>query len=397
MRTNVLRRTIAMALLLCAHGPVFAQDIEMAPGRTPGWSVTPSVTAGAVYDSNVGLANAPADTGRTESDRLLLVRPSAQLEFLSPRTQFSTGYSGSLRRYIELAPLNGFDQRAHASIRRLASKFVTLSLSESYSQAPTTDELDLNGVPFSRAGSRRNVLQGRVDARLSKFTDIGFSADHSTVSFDRPETLLTGGSVIGGRVDVNRRVRERVSVGAEYAIRFAEFAGGTRQVTFHDAGGTMRVRLAERTSAGVGAGLAYLEDRSLNETRQGPYVRADITQSTERATFGASFDRTFVPSFGFGGSSRGQQVRGFVHMPLPENRMYVQGSASWRKTEPFLIGGLSLETTALRSTLGYAAARHLRLEVFYTLTRQDTGIPGGDINRHRAGAQVVISQPMRIQ
>jgi hypothetical protein len=166
---------------------------------------------------------------------------------------------------------------------------------------------------------------------------------------------------------------------------------------FHDAGGTVRYRVLERTSIGGAAGIAYLDERTLGETRRGPYVRANVTQHTEHATFGASFDRTFVPSFGFGGSSRSEEVRGFVRMPIPQNRMYVQSSASWRKTEPFVTGGLSLETTTLRSTFGYAVARYVRVEVFHTLTRQDTGVPGGDINRQRVGTQVVISQPMRIQ
>lgn len=397
MKTNALRSVIGMAIWLLAPGQAQAQATETPAGRTPGWSVTPGLTMGAVYDSNVGLANAPADTGRTQSDRLLLLRPTAQLEFVSPRTMFSTGYAGYLRRYIELDQLNGFDQGAHASLRRLASKRVTLSLSDSYAQAPTTDELELNGVPFSRTGSRRNSVQGRIDTRLTKFTTLAFSADQTWVIFDRPGTLLTGGRVSGGRADLSRQVRERVSVGVDYGVRFAEFGEGTRSVTFHDAGGTARVRFGERTSAGFAGGFSFLEDRSLGQTRRGPYVRADVTQGTERVTIGASFDRTFVPSFGFGGSSRSQQLRGFVHMPLPENRLYLQGSAAWRKSEPFLSGGLSLETTAVRSTVGYSAARHLRLEAFYTLTRQNSGIAGGRVNRQRAGAQLVISQPMRIQ
>ena len=166
---------------------------------------------------------------------------------------------------------------------------------------------------------------------------------------------------------------------------------------FHDAGGTVGYRILERTSIGGAAGIAYLDERSLGETRRGPYVRANVTQHTEHATFGASFDRTFVPSFGFGGSSRSEEVRGFVRMPIPQNRMYVQGSASWRKTEPFVFGGLSLETTTVRSTFGYAVARYIRLEVFHALTRQDSGVPGGDVNRNRIGIQFVILQPMRIQ
>jgi hypothetical protein len=397
MRTDLLRGVLAIAVVLVA-GVAAAQDAETSSSGVPGWSVTPGVTVGLLYDSNVALANAPADTGKTKSDRLMAIQPSAQLDFLSPRTEFSSGYAGSLRRYMELNQLNGFDQRAHASVRRLATKYVTLSLGENYAKTPTTDELELNGVPFSRTGAKRNSASGSVDTRLTKFMDLSIGADHTWVKFDRTSpSLLTGGWVAGGRAALTRRLSQRMSVGGEYGVRYAEINQGTHNVVFHDAGGTAHFGLAERTSLGVSAGLAYLDDRSLGEKRRGPYLRADVTQNAQRATLGAAFERTFVPSFGFGGSSQSEQVRAFVHMPLDRNRMYVQGALSWRKSDPLLGNALPLTTTTLRSTVGYAATRQLRTELFYALTRQDTPVAGGQVNRSRIGAQVVISQPMRIQ
>ena len=73
-------------------------------------------------------------------------------------------------------------------------------------------------------------------------------------------------------------------------------------------------------------------------------------------TVAAAFERMFVPSFGFGGSSQSQQVRGSIHMPLNRNRMYIQGAASWQRSEPFVLSELELDTILLRSTLGYSAA-----------------------------------------
>jgi len=122
-----------------------------------------------------------------------------------------------------------------------------------------------------------------------------------------------------------------------------------------------------------------------------------VTRDTEHAVLGAAFERMFVPSFGFGGSSQSQQLRGFVRMPLDRNRLYVQGSAAWRRTNPFVVDELPLDTTLLRSTLGYAAARFLRVEAFYAFTRQDSRVAGGKVNRQRLGFQFVMSQPMRIE
>jgi hypothetical protein len=391
-----LRIMMLLGLVLIGVDVARAQDVELVGGGTPGWSFTPGLSFGAVFDSNVGLA-AVSPAGQTQSDQLLLAQPFAQLDFLSKRTELSAGYQGYLRRYMSLGQLNGFDQHGHATLRRLISKRTTLAFSDNYARVPTTDELELNGVPFSRTGARRNALAGSLDTRLSKFTTLSLKYDNTWVKFDRSDTLLTGGVVHGFAGNLNRQLSARASAGAEYSIRLADLNEGTRQLTFHDAGGTAQVALSGSTRASFGAGFSFLDDRSLQETRTGPYVRADITHGTEHATVGAGFERMFVPSFGFGGSSQSQQLRAFIQMPLNRNRMYVQGSASWRRTDPFVANELRLDTTMLRSTVGYSATRFLRVEGFYVFTRQDTRIAGGKVNRQRAGAQVVISQPMRIQ
>ncbi len=271
MRTNLVVRAVGIVILL-APWPIAAQEVETLSGSLPGWSVTPGISVGAGYDSNVALQNTPADTGQTVSDELILIQPTAQLDFLSPRTQFSSGYHGNVRRYFELDQLNGFDQQGYASLRRLASKRVTLAMSENYARTPTTDELELYGVPFLRTGARRNTFGGGVDTRLTKFMDLSVGVDHTWVAFDRTSSLLTGGWVAGGRVALSRRMREHLSVGGEYRLRFAEMNEDTRNLTFQDAGATVRIGLAQRTSVGAAVGLAFLNDRSLGEKRQGPYV-----------------------------------------------------------------------------------------------------------------------------
>jgi hypothetical protein len=400
MKTQRLRRMVMSAILLAGtSGSAAAQDTssEFPSWRTPGWTFTPGVTVAGEFDSNIALASAPADTRRTQSDRLFIAQPFGQLEFVSPRTEFATGYQGYVRRYMEVDQLNGFDQRGYVSLRRLATRRLTYFLRDSYADVPTTDEVELNGAPFARTGVRTNALLAGLDARLTKFTDLAVRFDNAWVNFDRTDTFLTGGWVNGVRTELSHRLSGRLSAGAEYGIRFADLNEGTHQLTFQDAGGTLRYGLGGRTSLAVAGGIAYLDDRSFDLTRRGPYVRAELTHDAEHAKVGVAFERMFVPSFGFGGSNQSQQARGFIHMPLNRNRLYIQGSASWRRSEPFVAGELNLDTISLRSTLGYSAARWLRLEGFYAFTRQDSQVTGGEINRHRAGTQVVISQPMRIR
>jgi hypothetical protein len=117
----------------------------------------------------------------------------------------------------------------------------------------------------------------------------------------------------------------------------------------------------------------------------------------ERATVGASFARTFTPTFGFGGSADSQAFRAYLKMPLTRNRMYLQESVSWTRTDPFAADVLPLDSWWLHSTVGYSMSRWLRLEGFYSFTRQDSRVPGGLINRQRIGARIVIAEPMRIR
>jgi hypothetical protein len=393
------RTLLGILLALGSAAPAAAQQDMSAevPSRTPGWSVTPGFTFGTVFDSNVALASAPADTKRTQSDRMLLAEPFGQLEYFSPRTEFSSGYQGYLRRYADVSQLNSFDQRGYLSLRRLVTRRLTFFLRESYANVPTTDEVELNGVPFTRTGSQMNAVATGVDARLTKYTDFAFRYDNTWVSFDRAGSFLSGGWVNGGRAEVSRRLNDRLSVGGEYGARFADLNDGTHQVTFQDMGGTLHYGLGTRTSLAVAGGWSFLNDKLLNERRNGAYVRGEITHETERATVGASFERMFVPSFGFGGSNQSEQLRGFVRMPFNRSRIYYQGSAAWRRSNPFIANELELDTYWVRSTLGYSVSRWLRFEAFHAFTRQDSQVTGGEINRQRAGAQIVVSQPVRIQ
>ena len=103
-----------------------------------------------------------------------------------------------------------------------------------------------------------------------------------------------------------------------------------------------------------------------------------------------------MPSFGFGGASENQELRGYVPMPL-QQRFYIGASVVWRRSTPFEAEALEVDTLWLRSTFGYTASRWLRVEALYTFNRQDSIVDGGEVDRHRGGVQFVISQPMRIQ
>ena len=398
-RSSRIARACALGVLLWAV-PAAAQTGDQAEAesyRLPGWSFTPSLAFGTIYDNNVALSSPRADLGETQGDALFNIVPGGQLEFNGRRSEFSAGYRGFVRRYFDLEGLDGFDQRASLNARRAMTRRLTLFARDIFNDSPTTDETELNGVPFRRTGSRTNTFATGGEYRISELTNLSMRYDNTWVSFDRPEVFLTGGWIHGLRSELTYQFSRHISAGGEYGYRQASLDERQREFAFQDAGGVVHFMLGPHTRANAAGGFATLHDRNLNETRSGPYMRLGIEHAVDTVEVGGSFERQYVPSFGFGGASNSQEVRGYVQMPLRQHRLYTRGSAAWRRSTPFELDGLQLDTLWLRSTVGYTAARWLRVEALYTFTRQDSVVTGGEVDRHRVGVQFVISQPMRIQ
>lgn len=398
--------TAALAAWLVA-APVAAQSgqsAEFQSYRIPGWSFTPGVAFGVLHDTNVALTSPGATTG-TPSDSVFTIVPSGQIAYLGRRTDFSAGYRGFLRRYAEVERFDNYHQRAVVELRRAMSRRLSLFATNSYADSPTTDDEEVDGVPFRRRGTRTNRFSGGGSARLSKFLTLSSRYDMTWIDFNRRgesgeigETEdLSGGALHALRSDLSYQLSERLSAGGEYGFRTASLDGGDREFGFQDVGGVLRYTLGPHTTASASAGLGVLNDRTEDVTRRGAYVRLNLNHTLEYLTVGAAFQRHYVPTFGFGGASASQELRGFVTMPLAKRRMYTQASAAWRRSIPFEVTALELDTIWIRSTVGYAVARWGQLQALYTFTRQDSIVTGGEINRHRVGVQFVVAQPMRIR
>jgi hypothetical protein len=282
-------------------------------------------------------------------------------------------------------------------MRTRVSRRVKVFLNENFSLVPSTDQLELNGVPFVRSAARYNSASGGIEARLSRTNDFTTRYEMTWVDFLRDDTLLTGGIVNGVRSSLTHRFTERVALGGEYEFRWASLNQGTREQLFQDAGAVFRYRVGEATTLEAAGGFAHLSDRLTGLTRTGPYVRAELVHRMARATIGGEFNRSYVPSVAFGGTNTTERARAYIMMPLSKNRFYIQESVAWHHTDPFDPRVLPLYSTWLDSVFGYSIQRWVRLEGYHELTRQDTRLAGGLINRQVAGVRFVISQPVRIQ
>jgi hypothetical protein len=413
MLSDILRRSsLAAALLVvAAASPARAQQeqvTEFQSWRLPGWSFTPGVTIGTMFDSNVAVSQAALPGDSPASDKLFTVQPFGQLEFYDGRTSFSSGYGGMVRRYVDLTELNGVDHHAYLDLRRMLTRRVTFYTKENYMRVPTTDLLQLNGVPYQRTGSRYNDFSSGVEARLTRTVDLTTEYENQWVDFVRKDTPLTGGFVNGVHGSLTDRVNGRSSFGAEAGLRWANLAQGRVgfevvpvTILFQDVGAVYRFQSGRQTLIEAAFGFAHLDDRTRGITRNGPYARGAVTHHTERATLGVTYERSYVPSLSFGGTNQSQELRGSLQMPLARNRFYVQESAAWRRTNPFIAGELPLDSLWFDTVGGYALQRWIRLEGYYIFTRQETRLPAditlGLITRNMIGVQLVISDPMRIR
>ena len=137
------------------------------------------------------------------------------------------------------------------------------------------------------------------------------------------------------------------------------------------------------------------ELRGLNPTAE---IRRQLNPF-EKAAVDVNYARSFVPSYGGGGTLSNEEVTSNVHMPIGR-RMYAEASASWRSNEPLVAGvagELPLRSLWLGGVVGYAAQPWLRIEGVYGRTQQRIDRPGGDLERNRIGVQVVTAKPVRIR
>lgn len=397
-------RRAAAAASIAVVASVQATSAQDRPAEfdswiVPGWSFTPGISLSGMWDSNVALAGRSAETGRTQGDNVFVVVPFGQIDLTSPRTEFTAGYRGYMRRYTEIDELNGFDQRAFLSLRRRVTPRVTWFVQDEFAEMPTTDLVELNGLPFARIGSRSNRLSTGLEAGLSKYTDVRVRYEHTWSAFDRQENLvLNGGTINGIGADIRRRLTERLAVGAEGRIRRSDLTRvDPRVIWFQDAGATLDYRLSEFVTLAFAAGVSHLRDSRFESSRTAPYYRVQLEREAERASAGITFERSYTPSFGFSGSNDNQELRGYVRIPFSQKRFYVESNGIWRRSNPFFADDLRLDTFVTNNTFGYSVTRWLRMEAYHGFSRQDSIITGGEVDRHRAGAQLVVSQPMRIR
>lgn len=376
-----------------------------AAERTPGWIFTPAIGLGGSWDDNVLLVN-PGDG--PPSDYASPINPSLSLDFTGKRTRFSTGYDGSIVLYQTLDELTSFEQFLRVALEHRATERLTVFLVENFTMAPTTDAIPLNGgVPFHRIGSRTNALGGGFEAALQRDTALRGTYTLRVVDFDFDEQLgreLHGGTSHEFDVILDRSLSPRLTLGAEYGLDNVTVAAGTAvdalsddRFNIQNAGVTAKYLLTPTVTISGAVGVAHLGAGQTHSARTAPAWRAGITHKMEHAMVSGSYSRSYVPSFGFGGSLQNEEWVGSLIVPFARNRAYAEGGISWFNNDALEPGQPSLRSVWLSSKVGYRVTRWLRVEGYYNRAHQDTRRAGGKLSRNQIGFQVVTARPFKLR
>jgi hypothetical protein len=396
--TAILRRIGFACLLAAAAAQGSAQSLAPAdPARTPGWVFTPTLAAAAAWDSNVVLAGVRAPT---ESDQVTLLTGSADGQYRARHHLVTFGYAGSLEAYRRLTELNSFDQRLRVDTRHEVARRVTLALHNGLARVPTTDYVELSGVPFLRTGSLMDDARATLTVTVGPHTSIGGGYAFEWVRFDESSpfaAFLKGGQSHTAFGNLSHQVEKRVWVGAVVSLRRALVAQGGGEFDIFETSGTVRYQPAATLTVSGSLGVSRLNDHLRHTSQLGPVWSVSADRQMERASLHAAYVRSYVPSFGLGGTLQNQELSADVRMPFAKNRLYWQAGLSWRRNEPITPGEQSLKSLWLQVSGGYSVLRWLRLEAYYWRTQQDSELRGGRVDRDRIGVQVITSTPMRLK
>jgi hypothetical protein len=397
-RTSVRLVALAFAAVVTAADAAAQQSnfplVSAAPG-SGGWILTPTLTLSGGWDDNVLLSPAHA----TLHDYVTTVNPQARATFNGRRGQIDASYDGAFLLYRDLNTLDSYDQQGSFSARRLLSKHVAVFVRDSYSAMPTTEAVQLVGVPFVRTGSKMMDLASGVEATLGPRTSMVATYNFDWVRFDnKPEfvSVLLGGHTHGGSIGLRQQWSATTVVTADYDVQRGTLVGPTQIFDIQNVMFGLDQRLSRHVHALGGAGVSRLGISPLGETRTGPAYRAGLAGELRRASVDVNYSRSFVPAFTFGGTMQNEELIFHTHVRL-SRRAYAQSSVAWRKDNPLVPGALSLRSWWVEAAIGYALQPWAHIEGFYEGTRQIVDVSGGLVDRNRVGFQIVTSKPMRIR
>jgi hypothetical protein len=335
----------------------------------------------------------------TPADFLNVVNPRGTIDYNGRRAQISGTYDGAFLLYRDLGSLDSYDQHGWIYARQMLTRHVGLFVRNSIASVPTTELAQLVAIPFVRTGSRIDETRGGVEIAFTKRTSLAAGYDFEWVDFDHSQPgaeSLLGGHSHGASVDLRHVLNARLTFLVDYSIQHALV--NTVDQTFDVQNGSVGVeyKLSDLTRVFATGGISQLTTSAIAPGRTGPAWRLGLSRHFRTADVDLDYTRSFVPSYGFGGTMQNEEAGARVRLPLAR-RVYTSGGVSWRRNDPLVDVEPPLRSVWIEAVFGYAMTPLVHVEAFYGGTHQVIDRPGGVIDRNRFGFQVITAKPLRIR
>jgi hypothetical protein len=368
------------------------------PAAPPGWLVTPSVGVAELWDDNVALTS---EAVGTQGDYVTAVSPGVVLGYRGRRTTLGVDYNGTYDFHRELTQFDTVDHRARGQFQQRLSERVNLFARDSYTRSPTTEILapSTGLVVLQRRTTRFNDFRGGLELTPTDRTTITGAYTSQWIELARDELvapLLRGGRSDGADITVEQRVATRVSLGAQYDGTRAVVANGGEQFNVQNALATVEVALSPTFTFLGGAGYSWQRAGVGRGTDGAPAYEAHLSYLRDRVNWEAAYIRSFLPSFGFGGTVQNEELSGTLRAPMGRH-FEIAATGSVRDNNPVDRQTVALRSKSLTGTFGYLPTRWLRIEVFTLYSNQDTQVAGGQVIRSQTGVRVSTRYPKRLR
>jgi hypothetical protein len=404
MMTRTTRITLVLFALLSSG--LSAQE-KLSSGAPPmsypgGWTLTPTIGFSETHDDNVSLfGQGTAD--EANDDFISAINPAAELHYGGRHTAMDLGYSGSFLNYHTFSLLNRWDQRAKFEMRRQETARLKWTGRASMARMPTTDLVELGGIPYRHTGARTADATGGVEYALNGRNSLSTALNLQSISFDRPEEVrafLRGGRMFESITAWRRKMNGRMALGADYGYRRATIADDPTPFHIQTTEAAIDYELSPSWSFSGAGGVVYLHATPTTSSSTGPAVRLKIERQRNRTTFHAGYIRSYIPAFGFGGTVSNQEFGVAYRTPLFGSRaFFLDNSLVYRDNEPLTEtpNQLPLKSLRTQTVVGWAPQPWMRIEGFYSRVQQTSLRAGGLLYRNRIGFQIVTSKPVRMQ
>jgi hypothetical protein len=391
---------LTAATALAQERPTTVQYGQTTPSH--GWTFTPALGISSVWDDNVLMQGVDA---KGPSDFVSVLAPHASVGFTTARSAFSASYDGAFELYRQFDSLNNYGQFESVTARHRVTPRTNFYVQQELSVTPTTELPLVIGVPYLRMGATLADGKAGLEHAFTKRTSIDMSYDFQIIAFDKDPVLgrvLFGGHGHTGTATVRHQMTANMSLLADYEVQHATITNGGGTFTVQTARAGAERKLTSSFAVFGEAGLAVVSQSNLEKGQTAPSWRAGAARQFERFAIDAQYNRSFIPAFGVGDTIESQDVSGHVKATFTR-RISGDGGVDWRHDRPLsrtavtTLGEAPLRSLWFSGLVAYTASPWLRIEGFFSLTRQQIDRPGGRLDRNRFGIQVTTTKPMRVR